>query len=122
MKTGTCFKCGSNNIVVMHHNKGYEGENKDFVLPYCYSCHRKAHIKARNDGKCILEPNEIDVLSTRSSRRRKNKEERRYIEFSETLIKNVRLCDVLEVFPNRIQFTSFFRSNHGKKLIEVRLP
>ena len=67
MKQGICSKCGQNRKVVMHHPHGYDDEHDQDVKPYCISCHRKAHIKARKEGRCTLSPKEIAKLSLKSS-------------------------------------------------------
>jgi len=67
MKKGTCSKCNETGFVVMHHAHGYEGEHFQDVKPYCVSCHRKVHIKARKEGKCTLSPEQIETLSIKSS-------------------------------------------------------
>jgi len=66
MKQGTCTKCGKVSKVVMHHAHGYEGENKDNVQPYCCSCHRKIHNKARMSGRCNIDPRKLNTISQNS--------------------------------------------------------
>ena len=51
----------------MHHEHGYDEAHDQDVKPYCVSCHRKAHIKARKEGRCKLTPDEIETLSIKSS-------------------------------------------------------
>lgn len=67
MKLGICKKCGQKRKVVMHHEHGYDEEHFQDVTPYCVSCHRKAHIRARREGKCSKTPAEIERLSIKSS-------------------------------------------------------
>lgn len=54
----------------MHHEHGYDDLHIQDVKPYCISCHRKAHIKARKEGRCNLTPKEIENLSIKSSYKR----------------------------------------------------
>ena len=62
MKIGTCTKCGKSGKIVMHHEHGYDEEHDQDVKPYCVSCHRKVHIKARKEGRCTFTPKEIEAF------------------------------------------------------------
>jgi hypothetical protein len=62
-KIGTCAKCGETKEVGQHHLKGYLGENINVTAPYCQSCDKKAHWKARKDGRCVLTGKETSRLS-----------------------------------------------------------
>ena len=70
MKMGKCVKCGEYRKVVMHHAHGYDEEHDQDVQPYCMPCHKRAHIKARKEGRCKLSPDEIEKLSVKSSYKR----------------------------------------------------
>ena len=119
-RIGICQKCGEEKMVRDHHLKGYLGENKDEVVPYCYSCDRKAHNKARMEGRCKLPSKETKRLSENSCNRRskiiKNLSR-------DTMLPNVRLLEQLRLNINTgtITVVSYFSGYHGKKIkyIEV---
>lgn len=119
MKQGKCTKCGKEGKVFMHHTKGYEGENKDFVLPYCMSCHKKIHYEARKTGRCKIPVNELKKLSARSVNRRLSKENCMHIDFYETMMPNVAFLEVIDVWPNNVYYKSRFRAKNGKELYEI---
>jgi len=111
-RIGICSKCGETKIVQDHHFKGYE---TDEVKPYCNSCDQKAHAKAKNEGKCLLNGKESHRKSTNSSGRRSTK----YINlFNITMIPFVTLrCGfIYNKNTENLSFNSGFYSNHGKDL------
>jgi len=119
-RNGICQKCGEEKIVRDHHLKGYLGENKDEVVPYCYSCDMKAHHKARREGKCNLPGDETNRLSKNSCVRRSKKSK---MISTESMMPNVQLFEHVQVNLNtgNVTVSSCFHANHGKKLkyIEV---
>lgn len=119
MKVGICTKCKKQGKVVMHHARGYEGDNKDNVQPYCHSCHRNIHVEARKSGKCTLPVKEIEYKSNLSSNRRREKELRKQIYFYETLMPHIQLQEIIQVWPNGVLYASRFHKNNGEKLHEV---
>jgi len=120
---GICFKCKEEKIVRDHHIKGYLGDNKDTVVPYCYSCDIKAHNEARKNGKCKLLPKESTRLSVNSCNRRTT----RVMDI--TMLgsaekapgKNVCLYEHVKYNLNtgHVSFSIGFRGNHGYKLKEI---
>ena len=114
-RLGICQKCGEEIIVRDHHVKGYLGDNKDYVVPYCRSCDTKAHNKAREEGRCLLTGEESNRLSIRSSQKRSIKNKNL---FSKTVGTNIRLLEQLQININTktITVNSYFQGNHGKKL------
>jgi len=121
MKQGTCKKCGIIGEVVMHHEHGYVGENKDNVNPYCRSCHAKIHIRYRYELKCPYSSTLIARLSNNSRQRRLQKEKCKKIAFYETVMPHVRLCEDLHIYPEYTVFTSYFQATNGKKLYEINI-
>lgn len=119
---GICFKCGKEKIVRNHHIKGYLGENKDYVVPYCYSCDSKAHHKARREGKWKT-PSESTRLSENSCNRRTIK----VIDITmlgnaeKTPDKNVCLYEHVKYNLNtgNICIVTGYRGNHMSKLKEI---
>jgi len=114
-RQGICHKCGEEKMVRDHHIHGYKDEHKDEVVPYCYSCDRKAHNKARREGKCKLSSKETKRLSNNSQRRRSCKT--KMLSY-ETLIPNVRFFEQVRIDLNtgHINVASYFHANHGKKI------
>jgi len=114
-RQGICSKCGKETTVRDHHIKGYGEENKDEVVPYCYSCDQKAHDKARREGRCTLPSKETNRLSANSCNRRSKKN--KTISY-ETLMPNVRLFEQVRVNLNtgHINVVSYFTAHNGKKL------
>jgi len=114
-RQGICQKCGEEKTVGDHHIKGYGIENKDEVVPYCYSCDRKAHNKARREGKCKLPGEETTRLSTNSCMRRSRKI--KMISY-ETMMPNVRLFEQVHVNLNtgHISVVSYFAASNRKKI------
>jgi len=119
-RQGTCQKCGKETIVQDHHIKGYIGEHKDEVVPYCESCDKKAHNKARRGGRCKLSSDETNRLSSNSSTRRSRKTKNISCE---AMMPNVQLLENVQVNLNtgHISLVSYFSAKHGKKIkyIEV---
>ena len=113
---GKCTKCQTLGKVIMHHTKGYEGENKDFVLSYCRSCHAKIHLEARKSGRCQIPVKELAEMSIKSVNRRKMKQDTKYIYLIERLIEYVELYERIHIWKNSIYFISSFRATNGKKL------
>jgi len=118
MKIGICTKCGQTRKVVMHHAHGYEDEHKDDVLPYCPSCHRNIHIKARISGKCQISPDELNRLSIKSSKRRNNHTIR---VGDDTIIPNVCLREIVQynISTHNLRCNTHFIASNGKKLYFV---
>ena len=114
-RQGICSKCGEEKIVRDHHIHGYGEENKDVTVPYCYSCDRKAHAKAKKEGRCILTSEETKRLSVNSCNRRSRKTKNISCE---TLIPNVCLLENVQVNLNtgHINILSNFTASNGKKL------
>lgn len=114
-RKGICQKCGKETIIRDHHIHGYDGEHKDEVVPYCYSCDYRAHNKARREGKCQLNSEEAQRLSRNSSHRRT----RKYFNLScKTVGTNIRLFEELFLDTNngKINIWSRFSGHNGKKL------
>ena len=117
MAIGICFKCGNEREVRQHHYKGYI---TDETKPYCFSCDRKAHNKARKEGKCKLTPKEVNRLSIISSHLRNNL----VLNVSqETLIPNVRLIEQIQYGINTgsVYCNTYFCVGHNKRLYEVNI-
>ncbi|MFZ3166392.1 MAG: hypothetical protein WA130_02170 [Candidatus Methanoperedens sp.] len=114
-RIGICQKCGKETIVRDHHIIGYLGENKDIIAPYCFSCDRKAHNKAKKSGKCNLTEKETYRLSSNSSQRRYRKT---FSLSHKTLEPNVLLRERLSINinTNTININSCFEGTAGKKL------
>jgi len=120
-KIGICTKCKEEKPVIQHHTKGYEGNNKDYTLPYCLSCHRKIHIKARKLGMCNIPVKVLKRLSMRSGHRRYQKEKCRGIHFTETMMPNIQLFETILVYQNSIYISSYFQAQHGKNIYEIQI-
>lgn len=116
---GICTKCNQEKIVIQHHTKGYEGEYKDYTLPYCLSCHKKIHNNARKSGRCTIPAKELEILSTRSSTRRSDN----VIEIEKTtMMPNVRLQEMIHFNKNTGSFrctTHFSTNGFGKKIYYI---
>lgn len=111
-RLGMCWKCLEHTIVRDHHVYGYD---TDETLPYCESCDRKAHNKARREGRCHLSSEDTNRKSISSYCRRSVK----YKALSfETLSPNVVLFEELAMNLNTgtITVSSIFRGNNGHKL------
>ncbi len=113
-KLGVRQKCGKVKMVRDHHAKGYQLENRDSVVPYCRSCDRQAHKKARSEGRCILSSNETHKLSSKSYIRRSKKQK----HFFTTIAPNIQLRERVTVNKNTgtISVSSGFHAEHGYKL------
>ncbi len=103
-------------MVQDHHIKGYFGENKDLVAPYCKSCDRKAHDKARKEGRCKLTHAEANKLSTASNRRRTIKQK----IFATTVAPWVEALTTIAVNTStgHVAITSRFRTDKRRPLIK----
>jgi hypothetical protein len=113
-REGICQKCGKVCIVQDHHIHGYFDKHKDEIVPYCRSCDRKAHDKARNEGKCKLSPIEVKKISTSSYYRRTPR-----IIFEETPGEFTKLVEQIRTYPGHdiIKIYTFFQATHRRKLI-----
>lgn len=114
-RMGICQKCGKETVVRDHHWQGYGERHKDDVVPYCFSCDKKAHAKVRKEGKCKLTGKESAKLSRNSWARR---EKKRIKLSSNTIEPNARLIEILffNLNTKHIEVYSYFEGNHGKKL------
>ncbi len=114
-KLGICSKCGQEKTVRDHHVKGYGEGNKDYTLPYCYSCDRKAHFKTKREGKCNLSPDETFKLTRNSYHRRVDKH---FSLSSNAIMTNVQLKEKLKINLNTgtITISSYFQAGKHKKL------
>jgi hypothetical protein len=124
MKIGKCSKCGEIRPIGAHHIKGYLGENLNITLPYCYSCDRLAHIKARKEGKCLLSFKQINVLSNKSSNKRQHQNKSRLKIISrETVDTNIFLNQFINHYSStgNITIGSCFAGNHKKKLLHINI-
>jgi hypothetical protein len=124
MKIGKCSKCGEIRPIGAHHIKGYLGENLNITLPYCYSCDRLAHIKARKEGGCKLNPIIIKDLSNKSSRKRYKEINRKVKSLSSYSVdKNIRILTRVEILltSGTISINALFTSSHGRKLIFIEV-
>lgn len=117
-RIGICQKCGLEKEVRDHHLHGYGGEHRDEVAPYCYSCDKKAHYKARREGRCTLSSDETKQLSKNSCKRRTIQSKKLS---STTLIPHVQLFEQLDFNSNtyRIGITSCFFAGHGKRILYI---
>ncbi len=116
---GICTKCGEYKLVQDHHINGYEEDHINEVVPYCISCDKLAHLKARKDGRCTMDSKEIHKISTKSSKRRYNKEINKKILLSwETLEPFICIREILNININseNIVICSYFSAMHGKKI------
>ena len=114
-RIGICTKCGEEKIVRDHHIRGYKEEHKDEVVPYCESCDRKAHAKARREGRCTLPSKETNRLSMNSCFRRTKKV---MALSSDMLEPNISLREQLHynIKTGNVTLYSYFIGEHGKKL------
>ncbi len=118
-RMGICSKCGKETIVQDHHIKGYGGEHKDEVVPYCISCDLKAHYKAKREGRCTLTGKESYKLSTISSQKRYDKMFNRTINLSHNTVgTNVQLHELIliNIKTGNISFGTYFQGTNRKKL------
>jgi hypothetical protein len=95
-----------------HHIDGY-GKSEDKVVPYCYSCDEKAHIKARNSGQCTLSTKESYKKSRKSYARRTYRY--KYIN----LCPNVYILIKINLNTNHIEYYSYFNHIWNKKTTTV---
>lgn len=111
-RMGICYKCGEWKEVRNHHRWGYE---TDRVVPYCRSCDRKAHNKARKEGRCNLTNIESRQKSDNSYNRRSTKHKKL---LSETVAPNIQLFEKLAINLNTgmISISSCFIGHNGHKL------
>ncbi len=111
-RLGFCYKCGEYKEVRDHHAYGYE---TDETLPYCQSCDRKAHNKARREGRCNLSGEESHKKTSNSYQRRSTKHMKLS---SETVSPNIQLFQKLRINLNTgtITISSCFSGNNGNKL------
>ena len=93
-RLGFCYKCGEYKIVRDHHAFGYE---TDETVPYCVDCDRKAHNKARKEGRCNLSSEETSRKSKNSYDRRSRKWK---LLSSKSLASNVQLFEELAINLN----------------------
>jgi len=114
-RIGICKKCGEEKMVQDHHIHGYGEEHKDVTAPYCESCDKKAHYKARKEGKCILPSDETTRLSHNSCLRRSRKTK---MISSESMMPSVRLFEqiYLNVNTGNVTIGSSFAASNGKKI------
>ena len=116
-RMGICYKCREYKMVRDHHYKGYNEEYLDETAPYCYSCDRKAHIRARKEGRCLLSSNETHRLSNKAHTR---KYERR-IDVKERRKKHRNIPEVKEA--NRITCKEYSKKNIEQiQFIEILMP
>lgn len=108
---GICAKCGEYKEVRSHHYKGYDS---DETIPYCRSCDRKAHDKARKNGRCKLTHDEANRLSIKSCRKRCI----RKIGFNETMMPNVRYCEDFHynINTDALSIACYFSANNGRSI------
>lgn len=107
IKTKSCFKCGRDDRELIQHHISYSPEK---VVDCCHSCHVKIHKRIRKNNACPISVKETRRISINSSIRRNRKN----IQFSETLLPNVRLCERIDYWGNTGSITissSFFASN-----------
>lgn len=120
-RIGICQKCGKETIVQDHHIYGY-GDKSDVVAPYCRSCDRKAHNKARIEGRCVLKSKDSIRLSTNSCHRRERKNGIILMHtedlITQTLLPNIALYVgfVYNYKSKHMSFYSQFRGYHGYKI------
>ena len=109
---GICVKCGKETMVQDHHYKGY---GTDETAPYCQSCDRKAHNKARREGRCKLKSDESTKLSRYSYNRRSI-----YTKHlsSKTRLPNIQLSELVRINlnTNSLTFASGFRGQRGYQI------
>ena len=111
-KLGICYRCGKYKTVRDHHYKGYDSEK---IAPYCYSCDRKAHDKAREEGRCNMGLRERQRKSINSCVKRTIKQ----IKLSsKTISPNIQLFEQLQLNLNTetIMINSYFSGSNGHKL------
>ncbi len=115
IRMGICHKCGEWKMVRDHHAFGYD---TDKVLPYCLSCDKKAHYKARKEGTCNLSSEQSHRKSNCSSMSRSTKIK---LLSWKTVSPNVRLFERLQININTGTITvwSYFGSDNGHKLYVV---
>ncbi len=113
-RLGKCLKCNQEKMVRDHHLKGYLESNKDYVVPYCGSCDRKAHNKARKNGKCNFNSSEVTKLSQSSLRRRSYKKK----HFNTIIEPNIGVHETIQININTrtITISSWFAGDHGAML------
>ena len=118
LKIGICVKCGKKRKVLSHHWHGYSEEHKDDVAFYCGKCHRKAHIKARKEGKCTLSKEERIRKSGNSCHRRTRKIK---LMYSITLMRNVMIRETVSLNTNTGHpcCSTRFQASKTKKLLFI---
>jgi len=117
-RMGICMCCNEYKLVQDHHWHGYTDKHKDDVIPYCQSCDLLAHNKAKKNGKCNLNHNEVKKKTHASCQRRNGRTK----TFSETIIKNIQIFILIRVYKSteNININSCFVGNHGKKLYYMK--
>lgn len=115
---GICTKCKQTRLVVMHHTKGYDGDNKDFVLPYCKPCHQKIHFAVKKSGRCNIPHNELSRKSQASTYRRTY---RRLDIDSAPMLPYVRLYEVIRcsLSTGNVICNTYFHATTGKQLYYI---
>jgi len=103
----------------MHHENGYINGHEDDVKPYCESCHKKVHIQARKECRCKYTPDELNRLSSNSTKRRnRDMLTKRKNLYTETLMPFVRLSENVRIClsTGKISVESYFIAGHGKQI------
>ena len=110
---GICVKCNKYKQLQNHHYKGYRTHE---TALYCSSCDKKAHLKARREGRCNLTSKETSKLSQSSLYRTQIQ----MIVFEETLDTNIQLREQLTYnkFTGHITYCSYFKTSGEKTLLQ----
>lgn len=104
--------------LIKHHiqYKGVNGATKDRVVLMDKGEHMRLHARLRRAKKCNIPVKTLRKMSSAAHYR-----DRREIAFSETLMPNLVLFEILgyDVVTGQVHFYAYFYAQHGKHLMYI---
>lgn len=136
-------ECNNHEGLIEHHVKYKEMHGVDKTIWMTWSEHKLLHNRLRREGKCNVPVDKLHKISTaacqrtekwklarvkylhtekgRRSRKEYGKKALQWIDFYETLMKNVRLYEILTYnsLTGNISWSARFKAENGKKLYYI---